>query len=39
MFLMLVRWEARPHKRRPKKLKGELENNSRKPKDLFRKLA
>ncbi len=33
---MIVRWEAGPHKMRPKTLKGELENNSRNPKDLVR---
>jgi hypothetical protein len=38
-FLMMARQEAVPHKRQPKALKGELENNSRKPRDLVGKLS
>jgi hypothetical protein len=29
----MAKWEAGPHERRPKMLKGELENNFRKPRD------
>jgi hypothetical protein len=39
MVLMIARQEARPSEMRPKTLKVELENNSRKPKALARKLA
>jgi hypothetical protein len=38
-ILVMARWEARPHERWPKTLKGELEINSRKPRDLIGKLA
>ncbi len=34
MVLVMASWEARPWERRPKTLKGKLENNSRKPRDL-----
>ncbi len=34
MVLVMVRWEAGPRGRWSKMLKGELENNSRKPRDL-----
>jgi hypothetical protein len=34
MVLMMVRGEAGPHERRPKTLKGELENNWGKPRNL-----
>jgi hypothetical protein len=33
MVLMMARQEAGPGERRPKAFKGELENNSRKPRD------
>jgi hypothetical protein len=33
MVLMMARWEAVPHHRWPKTLKGELENYSRKPRE------
>jgi hypothetical protein len=36
MVLVMARQEARPHERWPKTLKGQLENNSRKPRDLVR---
>jgi hypothetical protein len=36
MVLGTVRREAGPQKRRPRTLKGELENNSRKPRDVVR---
>jgi hypothetical protein len=36
MILVIARWEAEPHERWSKTLKGELENNS---KDLVGKLA
>ncbi len=36
MGFVMTRQEARPHKRWPKTLKGQLENNSRKPRDLVR---
>jgi hypothetical protein len=39
MVLGIIRQEAGPHERRPKTLNGELENNSRNPNDLVRKLA
>jgi hypothetical protein len=39
MVLMMASQEPGPPERWPKVLKGELENNSRKPKDLVRKLA
>jgi hypothetical protein len=39
MVLVMARQEAGPHERWPKMLKGELENNSRKPWDLVGKLA
>jgi hypothetical protein len=39
MVLMLVSKEDGPPERRLKTLKGELENNSRKPRDLIVKLA
>jgi hypothetical protein len=35
----VARWEAGPHERWPKRLKEELENNSRKLEDLVEKLA
>jgi hypothetical protein len=38
MVLRTIRLKARPHERWPKKLKAELENNSRKPRELVRKL-
>jgi hypothetical protein len=34
MVLMTPRWEAGPHRRWTKMVKGELENNPRKPRDL-----
>jgi hypothetical protein len=34
MVLVMARQEVRPGERRPKMLKGELENNSTKPRDL-----
>jgi hypothetical protein len=39
MVLMMARWRAEPHERWPKMHKGESENNSRKLRDLVRKLA
>jgi hypothetical protein len=39
MVLMMARWELGPCEGWPKMLKGELKNNSRKPRDLVRKLA
>jgi hypothetical protein len=39
MVLMVIMQKARPRERRPKTLKGELENNSRKTQALVRKLA
>jgi hypothetical protein len=39
MVLIMVRREAEPHERPPKTLKGEVENNSRNPRDLVGKLA
>ncbi len=39
MVLVIVRLEAAPHERQSKTLKGELENNSRNPRDLIGKLA
>jgi hypothetical protein len=39
MALMIARQKARPPERRPKMLKVELENNSRKPTALVRKLT
>jgi hypothetical protein len=36
MVLMMARQEARPCERRPKTLKGELENNSGEPRDLVK---
>jgi hypothetical protein len=39
MVLVMVRQEAGSHDRRPKAPKGELENISRNPRDLVRKLA
>jgi hypothetical protein len=36
MILVMARQEAVPHERWPKILKGELENNSRKPMDLVK---
>jgi hypothetical protein len=39
MVLMMARWEAEPLERQPKTLKVKLVNNSRRPKDLVRKLA
>jgi hypothetical protein len=39
MVLVMVRRDAGPHKRWQKMLKGESENNSRKPGELVRKLA
>jgi hypothetical protein len=38
MVLVMVSWEAGSHEQ-PKTLKGELENNSRNPRDLVRNLA
>ncbi len=35
---MMARWEAGPREKQPKVLKGELENNSKKPRDLVWKL-
>ncbi len=39
MVLVMARWDAGPHERQPKAIKGELENNSRKPRDLVGKLV
>jgi hypothetical protein len=39
MVLIIARQEAGPCEKWPKMLKGELENNSRKPRDLVGKLA
>ncbi len=39
VVLMMVRREARPIERQPRTLKGELENHSRNPRDLAKKLA
>jgi hypothetical protein len=39
MVLRILRQERGPLSRRPKMLKGELENNSRKPRDLVGKLG
>jgi hypothetical protein len=39
MLLVMVRQETGRRERRLKTLKGELENNSRKPRELIRKLA
>jgi hypothetical protein len=39
MILLMARQEAGPCERWSKKLMGELENNSRKPRDLVGKLA
>jgi hypothetical protein len=39
MVLMMARCKAGSHERWPKTLKGELENNSWKPRDLIGKLA
>jgi hypothetical protein len=39
MLLVMVRQETGHRERRLKTLKGELENNSRKPRDLIRKLT
>jgi hypothetical protein len=39
MVLVMVRREARPHERQPKTLKGELEKNFMKPRDLVRRQA
>jgi hypothetical protein len=39
MVLVMAKQEAGPRERQPKTLKGELENNSRKPGNLIRKLA
>jgi hypothetical protein len=39
MIPVMVRPEAVPHERWAKTLKGELENNSRNPRDLVIKLA
>jgi hypothetical protein len=36
---MMARQEARPHERRLKTFKKELQNKCRKPRDLVRKLA
>jgi hypothetical protein len=38
-IFVMARREAGPSERWPKMLKGELENTSRKPRDLVRKLA
>jgi hypothetical protein len=37
MALMMARQEAESLERWPKTVKGELENNSRKPRDIVRK--
>jgi hypothetical protein len=39
MVLVMARWYARLPERQPKMIMRELENNSRKPRDLVRKLA
>jgi hypothetical protein len=39
MVYVMARQEAGPCERWPKTLKEELENNSRKPRDLVRKFA
>jgi hypothetical protein len=39
MVLVMTRQEAGPQGRQAERLKGELKNNSRKPRDLVRKLA
>jgi hypothetical protein len=39
MILVMASREAGPYEMRPKALKGVLENNSRKPRDLVGKLA
>jgi hypothetical protein len=39
MVLVMARQEAGPCERWPKALEGELENNSRKPRDLVKKPA
>jgi hypothetical protein len=39
MVLVMARQEAGPYERQPKALKEELENNFRKSRDLFGKLA
>jgi hypothetical protein len=39
MVLVMVMREAGPHKRQPTMLKGELENNFRKPRNIVGKLA
>jgi hypothetical protein len=39
MVLVMVRLEAGPCERRKMALKGELENNSREPRDLIEKLT
>jgi hypothetical protein len=39
MVPVMARQEAGPQERRLKMLKGELENNSKKPRDLAGKLA
>jgi hypothetical protein len=38
MVLVMARLEAGPHGRLPKKVKGELENNSRNPRDTLNKV-
>jgi hypothetical protein len=38
-YTMMARREAGSRERWPKTLKGEMENNSRKPRDLAEKLA
>jgi hypothetical protein len=39
MVIVITRREAESRERWPKTLKGELEKNSRKPRDIVRKLA
>jgi hypothetical protein len=39
MVIVMDRKEAGPHERQPRKLKGELENLFRQPRNLVRKLA
>jgi hypothetical protein len=36
MVLVMAMREAGPHEKRPKMLKGDLENNSRKPRELVK---
>jgi hypothetical protein len=39
MVIVMTRREAGPHQRWPNTLRGEMENNSRKPRDLVKKFA